>query len=314
MNVHRRTLGLVLLALVAAGCAQPTVPTSADPATPTLAPSATPTRTPSATPTRPPSATPTRTPSGTPTTTRPPTRNGLLIGRGAVIDEGDGPRLCFMVLLSLPPQCGTGVALTAWRWPKDGVERGGPTTWGDFAVVGTYDGRRFRVEKTVEPAWTDPTGEADVDFSSRCPEPAGGWRAPEPERATHETQNRALGLGARLPGFGDAWIDDLGDRVQDPAKIVLNFTYTRDRSGAERALRRVWGGSLCVTKAKRSQAELAKVQRELQDTPRRLGSGYGFGKVDLMVVHDDGTLQAALDRKYGSGLVRVGSALRPYAE
>jgi hypothetical protein len=298
MNVHRRTLGLVLLALVAAGCAQPTVPTSADPATPT----------------RSPSATPTRTPSATPTTTPPPTRDGRLIGRGTVIDEGDGPRLCFMVLRSLPPQCGTGVALTGWRWPTDGVDRGGRTTWGDFAVVGTYDGRRFRVEHTVEPALTDPTGEADVDFSSPCPEPAGGWRAPEPARATHETQNRALGLGGRLPGFGNAWIDDLGNTAQDPAKIVLNFTYTRDRPGAERAIRRVWGGSLCVTKAKRSQAELAKVQRELQGTPRMLGSGYGFGKVDLMVVHDDGTLQAALDRKYGRGLVRVDSALRPYSK
>ena len=303
MNVHRRTLGLVLLALVAAGCAQPAVPAPADRATPTLAPSATPTRTPSATPTSTPPTTP----------TPPTTRKGRLIGHGTVIDEGAGPRLCFLVLLSLPPQCGTGVALAGWRWPKSGVERGGPTTWGDFAVVGTYDGRRVRVEKTVEPAWTDPAGQPDVDFSSPCPKPAGGWRAPEPERATPETQDQALRLGARLPGFGDAWIDDLGAATQEPLNILEEGVVVA-RRGAERALREVWGGPLCVTKTKRSQAELAKVRRELQDTPRMLGSGYGRGKVDLMVVYDDGTLQTALDRKYGRGLVRVDSALRPYSE
>lgn len=282
MNVHWRTVGL-LLAFMAAGCAQTAVPGPAEPA-------------------------------ATPTPTAPVSRDGRLIGRGTVIDEGSGPRLCFMVLESLPPQCGSGVELAGWRWPEDGVERGGRTTWGEFAVVGTYDGKRFRVEKTVEPAFPDPTGEAEVDFSSPCPEPAGGWRATEPARATQETEDEALRLGARLPGYGDAWIDDLGDSTQDPTKIVLNFTFTWDLAGAERAIRRVWGGALCVSKTERSDAELAKIQRELNDLPRFLSSSFGFGHMDLMVVHDDGTLQSALDRKYGKGLVRVSSALAPYTE
>jgi hypothetical protein len=293
VRVLRRTAVLAILALVLTGCAGTAVPTPAEPAAP-------------------PSATGSPSPTSSPTPTGAPDADGRLIGRGTVIDEGAGPRLCFMVLQSLPPQCGTGVELAEWRWPEDGVERASGTMWGDFAVVGTYDGKRFRVEKTVEPAFPDPTGEKDVDFSSPCPEPAGGWRAPDPARATQDTQDKALRLGARLPGYGDAWIDDLGDTTQDPARIVLNLSVTEDLSGAERALRRVWGGALCVSRAERSYAELAKISREVLETRRSLGGGFGFGHVDMMVVHDDGTLQRKLDRRYGKGLVRVGSALRPY--
>jgi hypothetical protein len=68
-----------------------------------------------------------------------------------------------------------------------------------------------------------------------------------------------------------------------------------------------------VSKAERSHAELAKIWRELRDTPRLLGSGFGFGQVDLMVVHDDGALQRTLDRRYGKDRVRVSSALQPYS-
>jgi hypothetical protein len=266
-----RTLGLILIALLTAGCTATAVPEPAE------------------------------------------VREGRLIGRGTVIDDGSGPRLCFFVLDSYAPQCGAGVELVGWRWPDRGVERVRNTTWGDFAVVGTDDGRRFHVEKTVEPATLPPTKE-EPDFASACPEPAGGWRAPDPERATRDTQDEAFELAQRLPGYGDAWIDGREDPFQNPTKIVVNVTFTHDLSAAERAIRRVWGGALCVSKAERSHAELAKIHRELEGVPRSFLNSFGHGHVDLRVVHDDGTLAAELDRKYGPGLVRVDSALKPYVE
>lgn len=237
-------------------------------------------------------------------------RDGRLVGRGTVLDDGSGPELCFSVAESYPPQCG-GIELTNWRWPERGVERASGTTWGDFAVVGTYDGSRFRVEKTVEPAF--PPGPDDELPGSPCPEPTGGWRAPDPARATHETQERAIRLAQRRPGYADLWVDEQGS-YGDPLRTVLNVTFTEDVAGAEQALREVWGGPLCVSEAERTHAELVAVQHQLEKTPGFIGSGAGFGHVDLTVVHDDGSLQRELDRRYGTGLVRVGSALKPYAE
>ena len=286
MSVLRRPALLALLVLVATGCGG-----TASPAQPTPDP------------TSPASSTPS-----------PADAEGRLIGRGTVIDDGSGPRLCFQVLRSYPPQCGGGVQLVIWRWPDEGVERSAKVTWGDFAVVGTYDGRRFTTAKTVEPASPARADAPDPNLASPCPEPAGGWRAPEPERATYQTQERAARLAMRLPDYGDIWIDDRGDQAQIPTAIVLNVSVTEDLPGAEQALRRVWGGALCVSRAERTHAELAKIRGELSDTPRLLGSGVGFGHVDLTVVHDDGTLQQTLDRRYSKGLVRVGSALKPYSQ
>jgi hypothetical protein len=181
-------------------------------------------------------------------------------------------------------------------------------------VVGTYDGQRLHAEKTVEPATLPQPDEEKPDLASRCPEPPGGWRAPDPKRATSETLDLARRLAERRAGYADAWIDDRGDPVQDPTTIVLNVRFTRDLADAERAIRAVWGGALCVSKARRTHAELTRIQTELRTVPGTLGSSPDDGQVALMVVHDDGARQRRLDRQYGAGLVRVSSALQPYTE
>ncbi len=119
----------------------------------------------------------------------------------------------------------------------------------------------------------------------------------------------------RLDGFGDLWwdqsINDSDDEfaMNDPAKLVVNVRVTGDVRAAETPLRKVWGGALWVTQAKRTQAELSKIQREVNDTPGMIFSDAGRDVVDLHVVHDDGSLQRRMDEKYGAGVVRVDSAL-----
>ncbi|MDP3968326.1 MAG: hypothetical protein Q8Q02_08585, partial [Nocardioides sp.] len=84
---------------------------------------------------------------------------------------------------------------------------------------------------------------------------------------------------------------------------------------AEKDLRAVWGGALCVSEAQRAGSELRKVQRELADRSDELGllsAGASRDRVHVEVFFDDGTLQRQLDAEYGADLVVVSSALRPY--
>ncbi|WP_182525916.1 hypothetical protein [Nocardioides dongkuii] len=60
-----------------------------------------------------------------------------------------------------------------------------------------------------------------------------------------------------------------------------------------------------------SERELRRIQRALHDTPGFLTSGVSDQRVELGVVHDDGSLQQRLDERYGAGVVVVWSALQP---
>ena len=70
-----------------------------------------------------------------------------------------GPRLCWSVMESNPPQCGYGIEVVGWDWTVlDGSEAAGGTTWGKYVVVGTYDGRelhRHGATEAVRRARTD---------------------------------------------------------------------------------------------------------------------------------------------------------------
>lgn len=61
------------------------------------------------------------------------------------------------------------------------------------------------------------------------------------------------------------------------------------------------------------EADLARIQREVNELPGMLVSGRGTDHVDLTVLHDDGSIQAWLDQEYGEGAVVVTSALVPVA-
>ncbi len=249
-----------------------------------------------------------------------PDQAGLLVGYGLVLDEGSGPRLCLGAVPSVsPPQCpgesgprGGGVPLRDWKWPGEGVRRASGTISGTFTVIGRYDGTTFTVEKVDQNQYRQQPEDGMPDLSSRCPTPAGGWRAPDPDRATEDDKERAQAAARKLPSYALSWTDDLGDSRRDPQKIVLNVAVTQDLDGAEQTLREVWGGSLCVSQAKHTRAELTSIQIKLSKLPGVLSAGQGMNRVELDVVYDDGTLQRELDQTYGEGTVHVRSELRPY--
>lgn len=69
---------------------------------------------------------------------------GEVIATGTVMDVDGAVELCLgPIMESYPPQC-DGIPLSGWAWDGvEGSETSGATTWGAYAVYGTYDGETF---------------------------------------------------------------------------------------------------------------------------------------------------------------------------
>jgi len=86
---------------------------------------------------------------------------------------------------------------------------------------------------------------------------------------------------------------------------------TEDVEGAERTLREIWGGALCVSLADYTEQDLVSVQDGLSDLPGLLSSGPELGRLRVDVVWDGGSLQEWADATYGEDLVAIEPVLKP---
>jgi hypothetical protein len=263
-----------------------------------------------------------------PPQTEPATSAGVMTTRYPVmvIDDGDAAELCLGgVMESLPPQC-SGPELVGWDWADhDGhYEESGGVRWGEFKVTGTFDGTEVTVTDAVSAIEWSGQPATDVDFSSPCPEPPGGWSGEPIAMFSHDAVFEAA---QRLSDYASGWVTHRDPRdpreldqtlADDPeAKIlppIINIKVTGDPAAADAKLRKVWEGPLCVTTAERTEKELRKIQDEVTSST----AGILVASVDIMkgtvqvgVTYDDGTLQAALSEQYGKGVVEVNSALIP---
>lgn len=78
--------------------------------------------------------------------------SGEVLGQGMVLDDGTTATLCLgAVAESAPPQC-SGIPLSGWSWEglMDATTTSG-TTWGSYAVWGTFDGDTVTVTRTPVP-------------------------------------------------------------------------------------------------------------------------------------------------------------------
>lgn len=235
-------------------------------------------------------------------------------GLVTVLDDGDGPELCHVVAESLPPQC-EGVPMADWVWsdhPEHEEQSG--VRWGSFALTGTFDGTTFAVTEAIPAALYDALAEAPEPLpGTPCDPPAGGWAVVDATRATPEALDATLTEAARLPGLAGTWLDQSEDpsATSDPTRVIVNVAVTEDVEGAEAALRETWGGALCVSAARYTEAELNKISMELQRLPGVLSTSGAADVVHAEVLHDDGSLQAWADEEYGEGRVEITSALQP---
>ena len=226
-----------------------------------------------------------------------------------------------MVLESLPPQCGD-VPITNWSWRRvEGEESLGGVTWGDFHVLGTYGEGSFTVLQ-AGPRQPEPSDPGDA-IRIPCAEPEGGWAAEDPGRTTDGDLRAALRHGGRQPDSAGVWIKHLvippGEGPYGPDEIVLNAAFTGDLDRHRRELAEIWGGPLCVVRYERTEAELSRVQNELTE---RAEADFGLvvlsssvdivdNQVELGVVIAPEEAQAAVDARYGDGVVRLVPSLRP---
>jgi hypothetical protein len=236
-------------------------------------------------------------------------------------EPGEDAVLCLGgVLDSLPPQCG-GVPVPNWDWDAlKGEEEQGGTRWGDFHVVGTYDGQTFTLVRSGPPKPSPP--ETEDPFPIPCPEPEGGWRVIDPDRAKDSDLQAANHYTNQQPDRSGLWISYLEEPQgeYDRGPYVLNVAFTGDIERHRQAISELWGGPLCVVQYERSLPQLVRIQNELSNR----GGAEEFGlevtwsstsvqtnHVELGVIVADPAQQSAVDARYGEGVVELIPALQP---
>ena len=250
-----------------------------------------------------------------------PVYDGRFRAVGTVLENRDhGPQLCVGVIgTSDPPTC-SGPDIMSWDWDAVPHTVASGTTYGSYVLVGSFEDETFVL--TEPPVVDDGTLKgpmlfAGTDLSTPCPPPPGGWTPVEPARTTYSAYQAAAERAESLTGFGGVWIAPIdpgaGWTTDDPERFVLNVSTTGDLPAMERELRALWGGSLCVSKAVRSEAELSAVQAALTDLPGMVAictdvrEGHVVVEVHVATVET----QRELDERFGAGVVRQHGLLVP---
>lgn len=231
-----------------------------------------------------------------------------------VLESPDhGPQLCHAVADSLPPQC-SGPDITNWDWTAVEAESAQGTTWGEYALTGTWDGTVFTLtEPAADRDAIEPPAYPERSFAAPCAEPEGGWAPVDADRTTDTTLQAATERAMADAGFAGLWVDQFGRGDNDPGQLVLVVRTTGDVAALENELRTVWGGALCVVDADYTEAELLAVQQELQGEPGVVGSGPDTvaNRLDVQVFVATVERQADLDARFGPGMVRQEGLLLP---
>ena len=239
-------------------------------------------------------------------------------------DERHGPSLCLgAILQSLPPQCGD-VPVTNWDWGgAQGEESFRGTTWGEYHVVGTYEGEAFTIVD-VGPPTPDPYAETDDEtFVPACEPPSGGWQEGMGRRSDADA-GTVEAWASRRPNYVASWVTYLAEPTEASDEVSLPVLYNvivnEDAASMEAGIRKRWDGPLCVVER---DAPPLREARRTRAAAERLLAGLGLQILGsdegnpaqaarIQVVADPGgSGQAALDDRFGPGLVVVEPVLRP---
>ena len=252
-----------------------------------------------------------------------PHRDQLYEANGVVCDDGTrGPLLWLgATLTSFGPQPCGGIPLVNWDWRAVQDEKtAGGTVSGSYHVVGRYDGKTLTVTD-VGPYEDDASVfGTDPDTTSACDEPERGWAVPDPAHNTQNDVGAAAAYARSQPDYSTSWITQLEPARFEFSPVVFNAVFTGDAERHEAEIRKVWNGPLCVVARDVPTArELGRIRKEVEAGLNDLGlqmlwsGGPGVDPViEVGVVADlGGKAQAALDARYGPGVVRLVPALKP---
>jgi hypothetical protein len=204
----------------------------------------------------------------------------------------------------------------------EGEEAAARVTWGMFHLVGTYDGETFTLMEAGPPR---PQEEPVPDhLEPPCPEPDAGWVVPDPGAATQEDDGRAQAYATGRPDYVASWVYHLGEpdegEYEEDLPVVFVAVFTGDVARHEAELRTQWAGPLCVVERDVPSArEARRIRAAAEASLDRLGlqmlssweGELGLAAEIQVVADPHGEGQAALDARFGPGLVRLVPALRP---
>ena len=198
-----------------------------------------------------------------------PDRPRLYEGNGMVCDdETSGPMLWlggFRLLIEEPPICG-GIPLLNWDWGTvDREASKGRTTWGNYRVVGAYDGETLAVSETGL-YQSDPSASGtDPGTRSPCEKPAEGWVVPDPARNTQNDVSSAGTYARSQPDYVASWNTQLEPERFEFGPVIFNAVFTGDAGRHEAEIRKVWEGPLCVVGRDAPTArELERIRKEVE--------------------------------------------------
>ena len=266
-------------------------------------------------------------PVDTPADLVPEDYDGRFLSYTTVIDDGNGPLHCTPgIMQSDPPQC-HGVPIEGWDWETVEHEEKAGVRWGDFVVIGRWDGLTFSLTEPATPiAWSQVNTVEPDPIEVPCPEPDGGWwtDASDLERVSADDYNDAIDVVNRRPEL--LGIDIVEPQEARPAGAnffdpdvpgwvpgILVIRLTEIRDGDEAAIRTSWGGPLCLVAedgpTTRQLDEVAQQVTNLKDellpTSGVLGVGVDDGEVQVGMWVASVETQTRLDEQFGPGTVRV---------
>jgi hypothetical protein len=182
-------------------------------------------------------------------------------------------------------------------------------TWGEYHVVGTWDGEYFTLTEGPRPPQRQPRP-GGIRPITPCPPPPGGWQVVDPATTTSEALESASVAARAEADFAGDWVDQSsnpnrsrrdGQGMNDPTKLIANFCFTGDLPRHKAELRQIWGGAMCVSEARRTHAELGHIHSELsrERRPDWLGTSDNVigNVVDYIVIIDDGRVAPARVRR-----------------
>lgn len=248
----------------------------------------------------------------------------------ATVVQGDEETILCLGAIASPSICfnspgSTGkVPVTNWDWGRvEGEEVDSDVIWGEYHLLGTYDGTSFTVIRAGPRA--PSSDELDDSIEIPCPKPEGGWVAPDPSRATEADLHAAGRYVDSQPDSAGYWIKYLNEEKGEASldfkmnPYVLTAAFRRDIDRHRAELGAIWGGPLCVVQHSRTESELARIQEEV-DSPGSeslaihvLGSYTDVihNQVVIEVVVFDTEAQAVFGKRYGVGAVRQVPSLIP---
>ena len=232
--------------------------------------------------------------------------------------DSDEVTLCgSSVMESRPPQCGDGITARGWDWSGVEAESASGISFGEVEVVGTFDAGTSTLTVTRPPMTAVPRSPGPAverDYSTPCPEPAGGWGSVAPSDPARVDVGAGSTAATTVEGYVIAWVDrDPG--TARPDWVVLNARTTGDVAAMEAAIRQHWTGPLCVTAVEgRSAAELDAIRVEVETAhpelaPLNLDEWEGTVNGFAWVPPEE--LRAELDATYGEGTVELHAFLEP---